>query len=90
MRAHVWRALQQKNQISIAELLEAYPLEKGLAELIGYLSIASADDSAVINDAVKQTIAWTDDSGVVRQATLPLVIFARAGLDNAPIAGGLA
>ena len=41
LRAHVWHALQQKNQISISELLDTYPLEKGLAELIGYLSIAS-------------------------------------------------
>lgn len=87
LRAHVWRALQQKNQISISELLDSYPLEKGLAELIGYLSIASGDDTTVIDDAVKQTITWTDDSGVIRQATLPLVIFTRAGL-NAPIVGG--
>jgi hypothetical protein len=87
LRAHVWRALQQKSQISIAELLDTHPLEKGLAELIGYLSIASDDDGAVIDDGNKQTIAWTDDRGVVRQATLPLVIFTRSGMENAAVAG---
>lgn len=88
LRAHVWRELQQKNQISISELLDTYPLEKGLAELIGYFSIASDDDSAVIDDAVKQTIIWIDDSGIIRQATVPLVVFTRAGLDNMRAGGG--
>lgn len=90
LRTHVWRALQQQDQISISELLEIYPLEKGLAELIGYLSIASGDDTAVIDDSAKQTITWTDDTGVTRQATLPLVIFTRSDLRNAPTAGVLA
>lgn len=90
LRTQVWRALQQQDQISISELLEIYPLEKGLAELIGYLSIASGEEAAVIDDSAKQTITWTDPAGVIRQATLPLIIFTRADLPNAPTAGRLA
>jgi hypothetical protein len=90
LRTQVWRALQQQDQISISELLEIYPLEKGLAELIGYLAIASGEEAAVIDDSAKQTITWTDPAGVIRQATLPLIIFTRPGLPNAPTTGGLA
>jgi hypothetical protein len=90
LRTHVWRALQQQDQISISELLEIYPLEKGLAELIGYLSIASGEEAAVIDDSAKQTITWTDQAGVIRQATLPLIIFTRADPPNAQTTGGSA
>jgi len=52
-------------------------LEKGLAELVAYLSLASEDDAAIIDDRQKQTLRWRDAEGLERQATLPLVIFTR-------------
>jgi hypothetical protein len=71
------QALQTRPQISLGDLVEGFPLEKGLAELVAYLSIAAEDDMAAIDDRAKQTLEWTDDDGVRRRATLPLVIFSR-------------
>jgi len=75
LAAQVRRALQTRGQISLAELVEAHPVEQGLAELIAYLSLAAEDRLAVIDDTGAQTFAWTDETGRRRQATLPLVVF---------------
>jgi hypothetical protein len=75
LAAQVRRALQTRGQISLGELVQAHPVEQGLAELIAYLSLAAEDRLAVIDDAGAQTFVWTDEAGRRRQATLPLVIF---------------
>ena len=75
LAAQIRRALQTRGQISLAELVEAHPVEQGLAELIAYLSLAAEDRLAVIDDSGAQTFVWADEKGRRRQATLPLVIF---------------
>lgn len=89
--AHIRWALQTRTQVSLGELIESRPLEHGLAELVAYMSLAAERRFAVIDDASKQTIHWTDDVGSWRQATLPLIIFTRqlqpvtvAELDRTP------
>ena len=72
------RALQGQAQVTLAEVTIAFPLEEGLAELVTYLSLASTDDGATIDDSRQQTIRWTDQLGRERQATIPLVVFVPA------------
>jgi hypothetical protein len=67
--------LQTRHQISLADLVKSFPLEQGLAELVAYLSLATEDDAAVIDDQNKQELSWVDSEGKRRRATLPLVIF---------------
>jgi len=68
-------ALQTRHQISLADLVEHFPLEQGLAELVTYLSLAAEDETAVIDDRHKQELDWIDAEGTWRRATLPLVVF---------------
>jgi hypothetical protein len=75
LMAQIRRALQTHDQISLADLVDAFPLRHGLAELVAYLSLAAEDDAAVIDDCSKQGVSWADAEGIRRQATLPLVIF---------------
>ena len=84
LAGHIRRALQRHDQITLLEVIKTNPLEQGLAELVAYLSLASADDGALIDDRQKQSIDWRDGAGNHRQATLPLVIFARAANGSAP------
>jgi hypothetical protein len=72
------RLLQRRAQVSLAEVAAAHPLEHGLAELVAYLSLAAADPAALIDERRRESIAWTDVDGRCRQASLPLVLFARA------------
>jgi hypothetical protein len=75
--SHIRRALQTRSQVSLADLVEANPLEQGLAELVTYLSLAAADGTSIIDDGQHQTMTWTDEDGTVRQGTLPMVVFCR-------------
>jgi flagellar motility protein MotE (MotC chaperone) len=75
--ARIRQALQTRSQVSLADLVAQWELEKGLAELVTYLSLASEDDAAIIDDRQKQTLRWRDAEGIERQATMPLVIFTR-------------
>jgi len=77
LAAHIRRALQTRSQISLAELVQEFPLEQGLAEVVAYLSLAADSEGAWIDDANTQVLHWVDDGGSDRQATLPLVVFSR-------------
>ena len=77
LQSRIRQALQTRHHISLADLVAQWPLEQGLAELVAYLSLASDDEAAAIDDSRKQTLWWIDDEGTQRQATLPLVIFGR-------------
>jgi len=78
LQAQIWRALQRQDQIALADIVAEYPLERGLAELVAYLSIASDDSNSVIDDQLKTRIGWVDDEGTTRQATMPRVVFVRS------------
>lgn len=77
LAAYIRRALQTRPQISLGEIVEERPLERGLAEIVAYLSIAADDRHALIDDEQKQTLVWTDPAGCARQATVPLVVYCR-------------
>ena len=77
LKAQVRKALQTREQISLEELVESFPLAQGLSELITYLSLAAEDGCAIIDDSGKQTLSLTDRSGTLRRAVLPMVIFNR-------------
>lgn len=75
LRARLRKALQTRRQISLAELLEAEPLEQGLAELVAWLSLATGEEVGVIDEKHPQMVSWLDGNGRTRQATLPTVVF---------------
>lgn len=78
LRAHIRKALQLRSQVSIAEIVASCPLELGLAELIAYLAIAAEDNAAVIDSTRTERVHWVDPTGVMREATLPVVLFVRS------------
>lgn len=71
------QALQTRSQVSLTELLLNQPLEQGLAELVAWLSIASDNKKAIFDESQSDKLSWTDAQGVMREATLPRVIFCR-------------
>ena len=78
---HIRHALQDKAQISLADLIDAQPLQHGLAELVAYLQLASDSPGSVVDESTHDTVAWrvTDETGegITRSARLPRVIFLR-------------
>jgi len=74
---HIRQALQQRTQITLAELLALNPLQKGLAELVAYLQLAAEQGAAVSDDAEQDIVTWHSPAGTAKLARLPRVIFSR-------------
>ncbi len=74
---HVRQNLQQRTQVTLTELLDARPLQQGLAELVAYFSLATESGRAVIDDTHMEQVAWTARTGEHKQARVPRVVFSR-------------
>lgn len=77
LQATLRRALRQQPQISLGDLLTQHPLQQGLAELIAWLELATADNRSAIDEQQTQLIQWIDEQGRARRASVPLMIFSR-------------
>lgn len=77
---HVRETLTAGSSVSLAMVVDDHPLQFGVAELLGYLRLASDDQSPVkgyIIDDKRDLITWTDAEGVLKRAQVPRVIFER-------------
>ena len=74
---HVRRALQERAQVTLAELLAHHPLQKGLAELVTYLQLAADLGAAVDEAGEEDVVVWHSLDGTSKRAHLPRVIFSR-------------
>jgi hypothetical protein len=77
LRSRIRAMLSACAQVSLAEVVSTHPLTHGVAELVAYMSLASDDPRALIDDGRKQIFRWHDPARGARQATLPLVVFTR-------------
>ena len=77
LRRNIHKALQQRSQVSLAQIAERFPIRKGLAEVVGYLNLASRDDKAMIADQEQEVLYLTAHDNRTRQVRLPRVIFTR-------------
>ncbi|MGQ0592801.1 MAG: DUF3375 domain-containing protein [Gammaproteobacteria bacterium] len=77
LASRVRQMLQTRSQITLCELVEAHPLDHGLAEIVAYLTLASEDKKVVFDEAIRERLSWQDAEDRWRAAELPRVIFVR-------------
>jgi hypothetical protein len=70
-------ALQERSQISLAELVAIHPLRLGLSELLTYLQLASGRTETAVDEETVESIEWQLEDGSYRRVRLPRVIFTR-------------
>ena len=70
--------LKTQDKITLSRILEHYPLELGLSELITYLVIASESPQAAFQPEDVEEVSWTDEAGEKKVAKLAKIIFRRA------------
>lgn len=75
LRHHIDTLLQEKAVCTLAEVVERFGVDKGVAELIGYLSIAKSDNNTSISYDKAQRIEVYDFDGNKKLVTLPKIIF---------------
>ena len=77
LQANIRTLLRTRAQVTLREVILAYPVEHGLAEVVSYLSIAAADAKAVFDENESDRLTWWYEPGRERCAVLPRVIFSR-------------
>ena len=77
LAANIRRLLQREPQVSLARVVERYPVTKGVAELVGYLNVASRETKSLVDPDREERLEITDDQGRQRQVRLPKVVFVR-------------
>lgn len=79
---HIRLSLQDRSQVTLADLVRTQALEQGLAELIAYLQLGSEDFGIVADEAIQEEIEWaglsSDGDIAWRMARLARLIFARS------------
>lgn len=75
---NIRQELQNCSQISLAEVVARHPLRHGLAELLIYLQLAGEWSKTVVDDDVQEQISWQLETDIMRQASLPRIIFLRS------------
>ncbi|HEY9785190.1 MAG TPA: DUF3375 family protein, partial [Candidatus Obscuribacterales bacterium] len=74
---HIRQSLQERPHIALQQLIALRPLEKGLAELLAYMELATKSFKATIDESEKDVVTWTTEEGTTREASMPRVIFSR-------------
>jgi len=81
LERHIRQALQDRSQVTLRELIDAHPLQQGLAELVVYLQLGSESFNAAVDEDRSDLIGWatvaSDGAAVHKQARLPRIIFVR-------------
>lgn len=72
LRQNIRACLRQQSQVSLGDVTARFPIQKGLAELVAYLSLAQVENRCVVQEETLQTIVWNE-----RCTQIPLILFHR-------------
>ncbi len=76
LRSHIDEVLRGRSQATLAEVAERFPPEQGLAELVGYIRIASTDARATLDEKITETVVLpAHGAHRARSVRVPRVIF---------------
>ena len=85
LNSQIRQALQHQPQVSLQQITELFPIEKGLSEILVYLNLASNSQNALINDQQQQKIQWKNSKQQTQIVNIPLVIFSRSKMDDSAL-----
>lgn len=77
LRDNIQSALQKQPQISLCQLLDSYPLEYGVAELVTYFDLAHTGGRHVVDESVNDEIIVKRQDGRMQLVKMFRVIFVR-------------
>lgn len=69
--------LQIQDEVTLAQVIEHYPLKLGLSELVTYLIITSESAQANFHADDKDEVSWIDEAGKRRVAKMAKIVFRR-------------
>ena len=80
LKSNINYFFQIQPQVSLSQVIEKFPITKGVAELISYISIAKNSSATTIDMDAKIKLTITDESGDLKVVVLPKIIFTKGKL----------
>jgi hypothetical protein len=81
----IQRLLEDHGEVSLAQVTTVYPIKHGLAELIGYLSLAQERRAnAVPIPHIGEPIRWQDSAGNTHKADFCRIVYRRSTEETDP------
>ncbi len=77
LKRNINEILLYKPQCSIKDIAEKFTIKKGIAELVGYLSIAKNSSSVLLDENSFESVKIEDAYGFEKFVKLPKIIFVR-------------
>lgn len=79
LKEQIKQLLKQREQISLPELIKEFPIEKGVAEVVAYLDIASKNEkrSMVSTDKEEEIVIYNRQNQQAFRVKVPQIIFKR-------------
>jgi hypothetical protein len=74
LRRHLRELLEERDQVSIAEVLRRFPAEQGLGSVVGYVALG-VKHGEVMSEV--ETVSWVGKDEAPRRATLPAIYFSK-------------
>ncbi|WP_406657487.1 DUF3375 domain-containing protein [Methanolobus sp. ZRKC2] len=79
LEGRIQKFLEKHSQVSLKTIIEAYPIEKGIDELVAYITIASDDENAVINGNIPEIKMISNNINQMQfLVQIPQIIFCRS------------
>ena len=75
LRRNIEQVLDHRAQVTLGEVCAHSPIQKGVAEVVGYLRIANHHDHATIDEHHEETLTWQDPRGWACEVRVPRIIF---------------
>lgn len=77
LEQNIRHVLLKKEQVGLSEVLKEFPVKKGVAQLVGYISIAKKSHSVVIDESCYEIVDIEDESSNQKRVKVPKIIFVR-------------
>ncbi|MDQ0260465.1 hypothetical protein J2W20_002369 [Sinomonas atrocyanea] len=77
LRGQIDAVLESADQATLADIVDAYPIEQGLAEIVAYFQLASESPWATTDTGHEQRLVYTLADGEQREAFVERIIFVR-------------
>jgi hypothetical protein len=74
LREQLDALLTQREQVSVADILEAYPAEQGLGSVVGLLALGAREGTV---SELRDHVCWRGLDGIERCARIPRIYFIR-------------
>jgi hypothetical protein len=72
LKQHIRSLLEADTQVSIGQLVAAYPVEQGLGSVVGYVALGAKYGETTSDTEIVQ---WVGDDNVARRARIPTIFF---------------